>query len=453
MQEAIKYGARRSLLDGDRYLVLLGVVLLGYAVVGRSFAYIGIPPLYVGELVFLAGFVVLFRSGAFVAALASLPGITLLVAMIWVLIRTIPFVGVYGIDALRDSVVVIYGGFAFIVIGLLLEDPGRIDTIIRYYNALIAAFPIITVGYLLTKFYPDDIPSLYGPNVPIVDMGASAVGSHLAGAAVFVLIGYRKVSRLWVAVWFGTLIMILASTRGATIAVLLPVTFAMIVLGRLRVMLTTLAAGLCIFGAVYGAEAVFTVYQEAKDSNDRPVSAHQIVENAMSIFGQAGEQTEGTKQWRLDWWHAIIDDTLYGPNFWTGRGFGLNLADADGFNAFDETLNRRAPLRSPHSVHMTMLARTGVPGLVVWLFLLGSWAAMLLKAMLVARIRGHRQWADLFLFAFCYPTAILINATFDVTLEGPVQGIWFWCLFGMGIGSVMVYRGQIADAARRANRP
>jgi hypothetical protein len=41
--------------------------------------------------------------------------------------------------------------------------------------------------------------------------------------------------------------------------------------------------------------------------------------------------------------------------------------------------------------------------------------------------------------------AILINATFDVALEGPMQGIWFWCLFGFGIGSVMVYRAQQSD--------
>ena len=70
---------------------------------------------------------------------------------------------------------------------------------------------------------------------------------------------------------------------------------------------------------------------EAKESIERPVSAHQIVENAKSILGQSGQQTEGTKKWRLNWWDMIINDTLYGPSFWTGRGFGLNLADADGF--------------------------------------------------------------------------------------------------------------------------
>ena len=76
---------------------------------------------------------------------------------------------------------------------------------------------------------------------------------------------------------------------------------------------------------------------------ERPVSAHQIVENAKSIVGQSGQQTEGTKQWRLDWWDIIINDTFHGPNFWTGRGFGLNLADADGFAGTDPFRIRDRP--------------------------------------------------------------------------------------------------------------
>jgi hypothetical protein len=91
------------------------------------------------------------------------------------------------------------------------------------------------------------------------------------------------------------------------------------------------------------------------------------------------------------------------------------------------------------------LARAGVPGVVLWSLVLISWSGMMLRAMLVARARGHKQWTGLFLFITCYAMSIIINAAFDVTLEGPMQGIWFWCLFGFGIGSVMVYRAQPAD--------
>jgi hypothetical protein len=450
MSDTLKDDSRRALRAGDRYLTLLAIVLLGYALMGKGFAYIGFPPLYVGEIAFLAGIAVLVRSGALVASLATLPSLVLVATMMWVLARTVPFVSVYGFDALRDSVIILYGAFAFIVIGLLLEDARRIDTVLRYYGALLVTFPAMPVGFWLTKYWVDYIPRLYGPNVPVVEIGASAVGTHLAGTAVFVLIGYRKVSPLWVVVWLVTTAMITATNRGAALAVLVPVVFAMTMLGRLRSMLTTIVAASIALGVLFAVEAAFTQYEEAKDSIERPVSAHQIVENAKSIVGQSGQQTEGTKKWRLDWWDVIINDTLRGPNFWTGRGFGLNLADADGFGG--RASDPRAPLRSPHNAHMTLLARAGVPGIVLWSLVLISWGGMVMRALLVARARGHKQWADLFLFVVCYAISIIINATFDVTLEGPMQGIWFWCLFGFGIGSVMVYRAQAADGIGSSGR-
>jgi len=415
-------------------------VLLGYALMGKGFAYLGFPPLYVGEIAFLTGIVVFLRIGAFASALTTLPALLLVALMALVLARTLPFVSLYGFDALRDSAIVIYGGFAFIVIGLLLEDARRINIVLRYYRIMLASFPAIFVGLLLAKYRGDDIPRLYGP-VPIVDVGPSAVGTHLAGAMVFVLIGYRKVSFLWAVVWFATLALVSATNRGATLAVIVPVAIAMLALRRYRLMLVTVVMTVSIFSALLTLESTFGDVDEAKASWDRPVSAHQIVENAKSIIGQSREQTEGTKQWRLNWWDVIINDTIHGPNFWTGRGFGINLADADGFYAGDPR-NPRPPTRSPHNAHMTVLARAGIPGLVLWALVLVSWFRMLMRVILTARARGHERWAELFIFVVCYALAILINATFDVVLEGPMQGIWFWCLFGFGVGSVMIYRAQ-----------
>lgn len=446
MSDALNDVSRRTLTAGDRYLALLAIVLLGYALMGKGFAYIGFPPLYVGEIAFLTGIAVFVRSGVLVASLATLPSLVLAATMMWVLARTVPFVSVYGFDALRDSVIILYGGFAFVVIGLLLEDARRIDTVIRYYRTALVVFPAISVGFWLTKYWADYIPRLYGPNQPIIEITGSSLGTHLAGTAVFALVGYRKVSFLWVVVWIVTLAMLGATNRGAMLAALVPITFAMIMLGRLRSMLTTLAMGLGILGLLYAAEDTFTQYEEAKDSIERPVSAHQIVENLKSVVGQSGQQTEGTKQWRLDWWDVIINDTFHGPNFWTGRGFGLNIADEDGFAGTRSSSGLDRPLtRSPHNAFMTLLARAGVPGVVLWSLVLISWSGMMLRAMLVARARGHKQWTGLFLFITCYAMSIIINAAFDVTLEGPMQGIWFWCLFGFGIGSVMVYRAQPAD--------
>jgi hypothetical protein len=450
MTDTFKTDSRRALSEGDRYLALLAIVLLGYALMGKGFAYLGLPPLYVGEIALLIGTVVFLRTGAVVASLTTLPSLMLVVLMVWVTVRMIPYVGEYGFESLRDSTIVMYGGFAFIVIGLLLEDARRIDTVLRYYNIFLTSFPAVFVGLYLTRFWVDDIPRLYGP-VPIVDITTSAAGTHLGGTMVFILISNRKVRFLWLLVWFATLALASSINRGAMLSVILPVAFAMIMLGRFRLMLTTVLAAVFIFAVLLVIEGSFTQYNNPEYSDPQTVtqrqfSAHQIVENARSIVGTSGKQTEGTKQWRLNWWEIIINDTIYGPSFWTGRGFGINLADADGFAGGDP---RNPPTRSPHSAHMTLLARAGVPGLVLWSIVLISWFGMQLNAILTARARGHERWAKLFLFVMCYAATIIINATFDVTLEGPMQGVWFWCLFGFGVGSVMIYRAQDFNGFRR----
>ena len=447
MTDTFKAESRCALLQGDRYLALLGIVLLGYALMGKGFAYLGLPPLYVGEIAFLSGIIVFLRTGVSVGALATPPAVLLVALMALVLARTIPFFGVYGLDSLRDSAIVIYGGFAFIVIGLLLEDAHRINIVLRHYGVMLACLPAMFVGLWLTKYWANDIPRLYGP-VPIVDLGPSAVGTHLAGTMVFALIGYRKVSVAWVVVWLATLALVGATNRGATLAVLVPVTIAMLALRRYRLMLATVVVTVGTFAALLTLESAIGNFEEAKDSMDRPVSAHQIVENAKSVIGQSGQQAEGTKRWRLNWWDIIINDTIYGPNFWTGRGFGLNLADADGFSDTGDRRNPRPPTRSPHNAHMTLLARAGIPGLMLWVLVLASWFATMAGAILTARARGHERWVELFVFVVCYTLAILINASFDVVLEGPMQGIWFWCLFGFGLGSVMIHRTQPLDGFR-----
>jgi len=444
LTDRLKRDWRDVASGGDRYLALLAIVLLGYALMGKGFAYLGFPPLYVGEIALLTGIVVFLRIGAIFVTLSTLPALLLVALMALALARTIPFIRLYGFDSLRDSVVVIYGCFAFIVIALLLEDARRINTVLRYYGIMLTSLPAILAGFWLEKYYGEYIPRLFGP-VPIVDIGASAFGTHLAGTGVFVLIGYRKVRFLWLVVWLAALALIGATNRGATLAVIVPVAIAMLALGRYRLMLTTVVTTVAVFAGLLALESTYGANDEAKYSMERPVSAHQIVENAKSVVGQSGEQTEGTKKWRLNWWDIIINDTIHGANFWTGRGFGINLADADGFATGMGYGHDRPPTRSPHNVHMTLLARAGMPGVALWALVLVSWFGMLTRAMLTARARGHERWVELWLFIVCYAIAILINATFDVTLEGPMQGIWFWCLFGFGIGSVMIYRAQHSD--------
>ncbi len=446
--------ASTSRWAGDAYLILLSAVLLGYAMLGKGFAYLGLPPIYVGEIAFLTGSIIFWRARCLFGVLTTLPALLLAVLMGWVLLRMLPFIDVYGFDALRDSVVVMYGGFAFIVTALLLEDGRRINKIVQSYGAFLKIYvPAIPFIFVACRYMADSLPKMPGTDVSLLQIQPTDVAVHLAGAGVFALVGFRKVTRLWLIFLIAGLAMVGAVSRGPLLAEILPITAAMVLLGKWRRLVLTFTACLMLFSLAYAVEPVFFDYVEARSSDERPISTRQLVENVLSIVGQGGGQTEGTKEWRLQWWNMIIENTVFGPNFWTGRGFGLNIALADGFSNWKNS-SAGSPLRSPHNVQMTMLARAGLPGVVLWFGVVVSWLMMMMHTMRTAHRRGETEWCGLFIFLSCYVGSMVINATFDPVLEGPMQGVWFWSLIGFGIGSAMVYRSRhIASPHLVANKP
>ncbi len=92
---------------------MAGVLLLGYALLRKLVAYLGIPPLFLGEILLFTGAFVAVRTHCLPATLASPTSVLLAVSMAWVMLRTLPYLGTYGFNALRDSVVIMYGAFVF----------------------------------------------------------------------------------------------------------------------------------------------------------------------------------------------------------------------------------------------------------------------------------------------------------------------------------------------------
>src|SRR3954451_23677976 len=85
------------------WLTLLCLTLLGYALLGKGWAYVGVPPLFIGEVVLLCGAVSFCLSGRW-AALLDLPAVWALLPLVgWGLFRTLPEMPRYGVDALRDA--------------------------------------------------------------------------------------------------------------------------------------------------------------------------------------------------------------------------------------------------------------------------------------------------------------------------------------------------------------
>ena len=193
-----------------------------------------------------------------------------------------------------------------------------------------------------------------------------------------------------------------------------------------------------MIGAVVGAVillGITGISVEIPNGKGRELSFDQITTNIFSTFGDVGaDGLDSTKEWRTNWWKDIINDTARGTYFWDGKGFGINLADYYGYQVGDRTL------RSPHNANMTILARMGMPGLGVWILVEGLFALSILNAYYKARRAHDERWTGLFLFIGAYWLAFSINASFDVFLEGPMGGIWFWSLYGFGVGALWIYK-------------
>jgi hypothetical protein len=169
---------------------------------------------------------------------------------------------------------------------------------------------------------------------------------------------------------------------------------------------------------------------------DRDVSVQQLALNALSVVVDTGApELEQTRNWRLDWWDQITRYTISGPYFWDGKGFGINLADDDGFQVEAE-----GTLRSPHSAHFSILARSGLVGLALWMAVLVSFAWTVLRAAVRARREARVAWVAVMGWLFAYWVASLVNGSFDVYLEGPQGGIWFWVLIGLGTAVSRLWR-------------
>lgn len=418
------------------FLVTLGTVLFGYAVLGRGFAYLGLPPLYAGEIALLVGTLVVVADARVrrAATLGHGPAwLSIYVLCCWGVLRTVPYLRQYGADALRDGVVWGYAGFAVLVSALVLAYPQNLARMKVAYRWFAGAYPFLILAALTTVVMDIALPTLNVTGLPVLVVKPGDVAVHLGGILLFWLVGLSgRRGPLWVSVLLACAFVAAVLSRAAMLAFATPLVVFLLV--RRNVPRRVWGA---VLGGVLAFLAAIIVNPRVEVRPGRWLEPRQIIVNMVSTVTAGDDRTDElqhTKVWRLAWWAEIVDYTIVGDRFWLGKGFGINLAEDDGFMSDDPR-----PNRYPHSVHMNFLARAGVPGLVLWLTVLAVWARLVLRHYAHSSRVGHAEWAAFFLFLFGYWSAFLVNASFDVFLEGPMGGVWFWCVMGVGLGSTQVY--------------
>jgi hypothetical protein len=415
---------------GDVYLRAHALLLVGYALAGKGFAYLGVAPVYVGELSLAFGVATVLLTGVALRVPLSRTLLLLLIFQLWCALHLVGDLPRYGVMAARDSSIWGYGIFAVAVAALLASRPERLAWLVKSYGRFgrlfLAAMPGIWIAYLALG---DSMPRLPGTEVGILCPKSVDVMTHLAGIASFQLLGLAPTSLASLLVFWAGVGGLSVHTRGGMLAFLVAVGFVCAAQPLQRKVWIALGATAAVLPLVLSIDLGIRV-------RDREISGSQLARNVWSIFvDDASMPLESTRSWRMRWWSKIADYTFFGPYFWWGKGFGVNLAHDDGFDV-DEELT----LRSPHNGHLTVLARAGVPGAVLWILLQASWVARMAAAFRWSRLRGQRRWSRLYLFLIAYWLAYVVNSAFDVYLEGPMGGIWFWTLFGVGLGAVAAQR-------------
>jgi hypothetical protein len=437
---------------------LLAVLLGGYMFFGRPFAYLSLPgaPAYIGDIVLAIGMVEAVRArSAIRAALAASPPLKFLLAFMVVCgLRFLVSFPTYRLDAVRDSAIWYYGVFAFLVAGATLCDPTFTPRLLGWYRRIIPVFfAWAPIAVILGR-----MPSLGFVPGTVTSINAFVPGDialHTAIAIAFLWLGLDRAvgrsssqpsSQLLVPLGLVGFLAAGTQNRGGFLAGLcvLGVAFCCMRSGGRR---RALVSGVCSFAVVALLMALFNVRIQLA-TQDRELSLQQIGANLTSVLdpdsGDASDSgnLQANVDWRLQYWDAVKQDALSPSYILNGRGFGPILAFEYGIGAPREGGN--PPLRSAHNTHLTILARTGIPGAALWALLWLVWFRHVVRW----GVRGG--WtpsAGLSALVLAAVVGCLVNTYFDPALDGPKGAIWIWSL--MALGAVYAAKSRSAELNNR----
>lgn len=435
---------------------LVGPLLAGYLLFDKAFAYIHLPgtPVYVGEMVLLVGaFGSLAATGYLRVVVRDDPMLALLAAFfLWGLIRFLPGLRVYGINAVRDFALVYYCLFAFFMAAALERSPEILERLIvgldRFVPWLLLWLPFaVILGRTSTT----------GPNVPFTTIPVVTHKAGDAGIAALVALGSlwlfpagrsARSRVLWSIVAFAVFALVATQNRGGLLSVAAGITIGLAFF-RDRVRLIGRAIAATALVVVIGSLLSVQLAGSAA-SQGRAFSASQLFANVASLGGaQESGNLNGTVQGRTTLWSQTLDKQVSDDRLIDGYGFGVNLAYLAGGVAAEGSTS--ASLRSPHNSHLDVLARMGVVGISLWGALWAGWYWRLVRGCRRLAQRGLYARRRVAVLCLMVVTATLASSFFDPQLEGAQGAALLWVAFGIGL-VVTSFRAWFGDRDLRLER-
>jgi hypothetical protein len=321
-------------------------------------------------------------------------------------------------NVIKDSFVFNYACFTFILF-LFINEKDQIWKKLKLIYTWYPFIPLLSFG-IFNLFPSLDTVKIFG-DITIMNHKHSDMAIHLLISTIyFIKYNTDKLSNdqyFFIFLIIFDFLMIASYSRSGTISFLIGLASYLyfnkekLITNNFKRILKLLVIGFVIILPIYANIQIQENFQ------GRTIGFDQLKNNFISIIASNDDipsTLEDNKIWRLVWWGKIINYSFTPQYFFTGRGLGMSLVKTDSIDADED-------LRSPHNFHLTIMARFGVLVFCIWLYFL----YLLFKDFFRRKLTGNRFLITSILLSF------IINASFDVFLEGPMGAFPFWTFIGL----------------------
>lgn len=331
--------------------------------------------------------------------------------------------GLYNFNikgVVQDSLFFLYISIVFIL-----------TTFSEFYNKILTLVfniykwvPIIGIVNFILQNYSSFFEqfSLFG-GVPLMLYKYGDLGVNLVISTILFLEGKyhlnKTMSLVFIILTLINILLVLTYSRAGFIAYTITL-FAYYIYSKSDIKLNFRRNLKYIFFSFLIAIPLYLSFEVKQNFQGRSTGFNQIISNVNSFISNSSEfkfnnTLNNNIIWRFAWWSSIVQNTIQENNLFTGIGSGGDLIKNSGVLVEDEKL------RAPHSIHFNLLARYGFLFFLIWI----SWVIYTLMPLFLNKLNGDQYLIALFILAF------LVNASFDVYLEGPMGSFPFWTFVGL----------------------
>jgi len=418
-----------SKIKSPEFLMLF--LIMGTISFGRQFSYLGIrigeTNVYVTEIVLAASWALVFlRKFVTKETLFKKSPLNLLFLFYYAIGLLCLFRGLpdFGMEALRHSVIVYYSLFYFLILELV-TDIHQLERFLKY--SLIAS-----AVALLVIFYNFASGIGFQTSTEVKRYGANIGALSLTFCFLF---------------WLSLNIFKVRSKAKSFLTILLPFQlFAAFFLIQHRSLPLAMFGGLVFLFALISKTRAFKYVIFALggfllilsvDYSSGILSANVLVKDTLRRASTILTPEEDPNSLhRLAMWEEALNRTAREPL--VGEGFGppFSLLASNKFYDYSEKRLH------PHNSFLWILNRMGMIGFTIFFLLILKFYRSAIKA--YKKMSPGKSKAYLLALMSCH-VSISIFAFFNVVLEGPFMGIFFWIIMGLAMALINIKKNELDE--------